>query len=186
MPSPLLPLPELEIRASSLAAQGRPGATGGRRRLLAVLGLPPAKRRGGGGGTLTARGPEPAPCPGGRTHQPGVRTWPLLACPQERRPGARREEGALQPPPLVGANLSGLSARSCFPQHSIYFPQRRSQFLIFCRIPKPGLLKLSPRTFPRTKFVRNVALYASTKNGPNARSGFRRSAKRKTQPHTSR
>lgn len=95
MPSPLLPLPELEIRASSLAAQGRLGATGGRRRLLAVLGLPPAKRRGGGGGTLTARGPEPAPCPGGRTHQPGVRTWPLLACPQERRPGARREEGAL-------------------------------------------------------------------------------------------
>lgn len=79
MPSPLLPLPELEIRASSLAAQGRPGATGGRRRLLAVLGLPPAKRRGGGGGTLTARGRENPPA--GRTNlasprlPPGAKTW---------------------------------------------------------------------------------------------------------------
>ena len=45
---------------------------------------------------------------------------------------------------LLGANLSGLSARSCFPQHSISFSQRRSQF-IFCRIPKEGL----PRLFSR-------------------------------------
>lgn len=56
----------------------------------------------------------------------------------------------MQPSLLLGANLSGLYARSCFPQHSIYFLQQRSQFLIFCRIPRPGLPRLSPTTFPGT------------------------------------
>lgn len=61
---------------------------------------------------------------------------------------------------LLGANLSGLSARSCFPQHSISFSQRRSQF-IFCRIPRAGLPRLWSTVFSGTKFVRNVALYTS-------------------------
>ena len=184
MLSPLLPLPGA---GNQILISGSPGCAGRHRGLsllLSGLGLSQARPAVAAAGLWAAQGPEPA-VPRWGTHQRRVLTWLFLAYPPSLEGlELHRGRGHLQPSLLLGANLSGLYARSCVPQHSIYFLQQRSQFLIFCRIPRPGLPRLSPTTFPGTKFVRNVAPYTSTKNGPNARSGFRRSTKRKTQSHT--
>lgn len=142
--SPLLPLLALEIRSLSLAPQGPAGSLGPP---LAPLGSRPVfgEARGGGGWALGCNGPVPSPCPGGRTRQPGL----FSPSPRSREGlGLRWGRVCLQPSLLLQANLSGLSARSCFPQHSIYFPRRHSQFLIFCRVLKPGLPQPLANDFP--------------------------------------
>lgn len=155
---------ELEIRSPSLAPPD-------------LLRGPPLPGRGA---RVRARS-----VPSGRTQAPGVPTWPFLSHRRERRRGLgwRAGGGAPAGTGAPGAHLPGHLPHLVSPDTRLIFLRRgRSQFLLSCPIPSTGLPRLSPTTltFPGTKFVRNVALRTGTKNGPDARPGFWRSARSKT------
>jgi hypothetical protein len=87
--------------------------------------------------------------------EPTNLAWPFLPLFRSRKDPSGlglhmggQNEDCIQSSLLLGANLSGLSARSYFPQHSIYFPQRPSWFSYFLQHSEARAPRLQPMTFP--------------------------------------
>lgn len=114
MLSPLLPLQALEIRSLSPAPLGPPGAAGASAPFSWCLAYPRPSERWWW--QDSARGPEPARCPCGRTHQPGVLSWPFLTylLPGAKTWGLVGGGGALAATTALGSQLFPAICRILF------------------------------------------------------------------------
>lgn len=181
MLSPLLPLQALEIRSLSPASRGQPGATLAPACSSWCSAYPPPSERQWRRGSGLHKGPSPLAARVGNPPAPGTNlAFPhlLLGALKTRGSvgvgGVRRHHCSWEP------TFPGYLPDLVSPNTQFIFFSSAASFLFSAAFGGQGSPGSRQRLSPGRNSFETWLLNTSTKNGPKARSGFRRSTKRKT------